>query len=100
MPRPVLDESAIHPAVRETISASHADIVREVQAAVADNDIVALKAADNVSLPRSDYGVGACRSSNNHLLHGQNGHCSPSQDPRSKPRHYDESISAISRTVR
>ncbi len=40
MARQILPESSIHPAVREAISASHADIVREVQAAVADNDIV------------------------------------------------------------
>ena len=34
MPRPILDEAHIHPAIRETIAGHHADIVREVQAAM------------------------------------------------------------------
>jgi glutaredoxin-related protein len=40
MARQILPESSIHPAARELVSTSHADIVREVQAAVAANDIV------------------------------------------------------------
>lgn len=40
MPRPVLDEAHIHPAVREKVAAGGGEIVREVQAAVAANDVV------------------------------------------------------------
>jgi len=40
MSRSVLDEGQIHPAIRETIANNHADIVQEVQAAIAKNDIV------------------------------------------------------------
>jgi glutaredoxin-related protein len=40
MARSILDEEHIHPAIRETIANNHADIVREVQAAIASNDIV------------------------------------------------------------
>ncbi len=40
MPRPVLDESRIHPAVRDKIANHHADIVREVQQAVAAHPVV------------------------------------------------------------
>ena len=40
MPRPILAESQIHPAVREKIANYRTDIVKEVQAAVAANDIV------------------------------------------------------------
>ena len=40
MPRQTLDEAHIHPAVRDAISNRHADIVREVQAAVAAHAIV------------------------------------------------------------
>lgn len=40
MPRSILDESRIHPAIREKVAAHHADIVREVQAAVSANEIV------------------------------------------------------------
>lgn len=47
MSRSVLDEAHIHPAIRETIANNHADIVREVQAAVAKNDIVIVGMAQN-----------------------------------------------------
>ena len=40
MPRNVLDELHIHPAIRQRIESRHADIVAEVQAAVAANDVV------------------------------------------------------------
>ena len=63
MPRSVLDEAHIHPSIRKTIADSHADIVREVQAAVVANDVVvvgmkqnpapkqARKALDAVGIP-------------------------------------------------
>ena len=47
MPRAILEEARIHPAVRETVAASHQDIVREVQAAVASDDIVVVGMAQN-----------------------------------------------------
>lgn len=47
MPRAVLDESQIHPAVRERVAQSNADIVREVQAAVAANPVVVVGMAQN-----------------------------------------------------
>ena len=40
MPRPVLPEAQIHPAVREKIAGYRSDMVKEVQAAVAANEIV------------------------------------------------------------
>jgi monothiol glutaredoxin len=40
MPRTILPESQIHPAVREKIASYRSDMVKEVQAAVAANDIV------------------------------------------------------------
>jgi glutaredoxin-related protein len=40
MPRPILPEAQIHPAVREKIAGYRGDILKEVQAAVAANDIV------------------------------------------------------------
>ena len=40
MPRAILPESQIHPAVREKIASYRSDMVKEVQAAVAANDIV------------------------------------------------------------
>jgi monothiol glutaredoxin len=47
MPRNVLDEAHIHPAVRKKITDSHADIVREVQAAVIANDVVVVGMKQN-----------------------------------------------------
>jgi monothiol glutaredoxin len=40
MSRSILDETQIHPAIRATIAASHADIVAEVRAAIAANAVV------------------------------------------------------------
>ena len=63
MTRNILDEAHIHRAIRDTIAGNHADLVREVQAAVAANDVVvvgmkqnpapkqARKALDAASIP-------------------------------------------------
>ena len=40
MPRAVLSESQIHPAVRERVATLHQDLVKEVQAAVAAHAVV------------------------------------------------------------
>jgi glutaredoxin-related protein len=40
MPRFVLSEDQIHPAIRERVATQHQDIVKEVQAAVASNAVV------------------------------------------------------------
>ena len=47
MPRPILDESRIHPAVRERIAAYRSDILREVQDAIGANDVVVVGMAMN-----------------------------------------------------
>jgi len=47
MPRPILDDSKIHPDVRDKIASHNSDIVKEVQAAVADNDVVVVGMAQN-----------------------------------------------------
>jgi monothiol glutaredoxin len=47
MARSVLDESRIHPRARQTIAENHADIVREVEAAIAANDVVVVGMAQN-----------------------------------------------------
>jgi glutaredoxin-related protein len=40
MARAILDEARIHPAIRQRIETHDADTVREVQAAIAANDVV------------------------------------------------------------
>jgi glutaredoxin-related protein len=47
MPRPVLDEAHIHPAIRARIAENRQDIVREVQGAIASNDVVVVGMAGN-----------------------------------------------------
>jgi len=47
MPRSILDEAHIHPAIRETLANIHSDIVREVQAAVAENKVVVVGMRQN-----------------------------------------------------
>jgi len=47
MARSILDEAHIHPAIRETVANHHADIVREVQAAIAGNAVVVAGMAQN-----------------------------------------------------
>lgn len=47
MTRNLLDESHIHPAIRGTVANHHADIIREVQAAIASNDVVVVGMRQN-----------------------------------------------------
>jgi glutaredoxin-related protein len=71
MARSVLDENHVHPAIRETIAKNHADIVAEVKAAIAANDVVvvgmrlnpaprkARKALDAAGIPYKYLGYGS-----------------------------------------
>ncbi len=47
MPRSILDETHLHPAIRERIARHHADLVKEVQDAIAANEIVVVGMAQN-----------------------------------------------------
>ena len=47
MTRPVLDEAHIHSAIRATVANHGADIIREVQAAIASNDVVVVGMKQN-----------------------------------------------------
>ncbi len=47
MPRPVLDEARIHPAIRARIAEYRQEIVREVKTAAQDNDVVVVGMAMN-----------------------------------------------------
>src|SRR5258706_293787 len=47
MNRHILDDAHIHPSVRKAIADSHVDIVREVQAAIASNDVVVVGMKQN-----------------------------------------------------
>jgi len=47
MPRSILDEAHIHPSIRERIAGHQSGILREVQEAIAANDIVVVGMAQN-----------------------------------------------------
>lgn len=47
MPRQILDEALIHPAVREKIANYRSDLLKEVQAAIAANEIVVVGMRQN-----------------------------------------------------
>ena len=47
MPRPILPESHIHPAIRERVSHHHERIVQEVQAAIAAHAVVVVGMKQN-----------------------------------------------------
>jgi monothiol glutaredoxin len=47
MPRPILDESRIHPAVRQTVATHHTDIVAQVEAALAQHAVLVVGMAMN-----------------------------------------------------
>ncbi len=47
MPRPILSEQHIHPAIRERVATLHSAIVQEVQAAVAVHPVVVVGMAQN-----------------------------------------------------
>ena len=47
MTREILDNNQIHPAVQATVNNNHADIVAEVQEAIANNQIVIVGMAQN-----------------------------------------------------
>ena len=47
MPRPILDEARIHPAIRDKVASNRTEIVREVEAAVAAHRVVVVGMRQN-----------------------------------------------------
>ncbi len=47
MTRPILEQSRVHPAIQQTIADNNADIIHEVEAAVASNAIVIVGMTQN-----------------------------------------------------
>jgi len=47
MPRQILDEAHIHPAIREKIATHQSEVVREVQAAIASHPVVVVGMRQN-----------------------------------------------------
>lgn len=70
MPRPILDPAALHPDIRERVAALHADIVAEVQAAVATHDVVVVGMRQNPVVRRARQLLGAAGVAHHYLEYG------------------------------
>ena len=70
MPRQILDEARIHPAIRDRIAAHHADIVREVQAAINANDVVVVGMALNPFPKRARAALARAGIAHRYLQYG------------------------------
>jgi glutaredoxin-related protein len=53
MPRPILEEARLHPAIRDTVASLHADVVHNVQAAAQSNAVLVVGMALNVPARRA-----------------------------------------------
>ena len=70
MPRPILDESRLHPAIRGKVAEQHADIVGEVQAAIESNDVVVVGMAQNPFPRRARRALDAAGIGHRYLEYG------------------------------
>ena len=70
MTRNILDEAHIHPAIRKTVANSHADIIREVQAAIAANDVVVVGMRQNPNPKRARRALDAAGLPYKYLEYG------------------------------
>ncbi len=70
MPRNILPEERIHPAVRDKIANWKTDIVKEVQAAVAANDIVVVGMRQNPAPKRARRALDAAGLAYKYLEYG------------------------------
>jgi len=70
MPRQVLDELRIHPAVRDRVANWHADIVHNVQAAAASNPVLVVGMAQNPFCRRARQALVAAGQAHQYLEYG------------------------------
>lgn len=70
MPRQTLDESRLHPAIRDTVANLNADIVHNVQAAAASNPVLVVGMAGNPFCRRARRALGAAGVAHHYLEYG------------------------------
>lgn len=70
MTRSILEEARIHPAIREKIANHHANIVREVQTAMAANDVVVVGMKQNPHPKRARKALAAAGVPHAYLEYG------------------------------
>ena len=70
MPRNILPEAQIHPAIRERIAKHHSDIVSEVQAAIASSDVVVVGMRQNPAVKKARKALDAAKIPYKYLEYG------------------------------
>jgi monothiol glutaredoxin len=70
MPRTVLEEARLHPAIREKIATSNADIVHNVQAAATSNAVLVVGMAGNPFVRRARKAIAAAGVAHQYLEFG------------------------------
>ena len=70
MTRQILDEAHIHPAIRQAITDNNADIVGEVQAAIAKNAVVVVGMAQNPAPRKARKLLAAAGVAHEYLSYG------------------------------
>jgi monothiol glutaredoxin len=70
MGRPILDETHIHPAIRDKVANLHGDIVREVQQAVAQHAVVVVGMAQNPNPQRARKALETAGIAHHYLEYG------------------------------
>lgn len=70
MPRPILADALIHPAIRESVATRNGDIVREVQQVVTENDIVVVGMRQNPHPKRARRALDAAHIPYRYLEYG------------------------------
>ena len=75
MPRPILDETHTHPAIRQTLQGWHADTLREVQQAVAQHPVLVIGMAQNPFCSRARKALDAAGIAHQYLEYKQPRSC-------------------------
>lgn len=70
MPRPTLDESRIHPAIRERISGLHSDVLSEVRSALDAHPVVVVGMAQNPFVGKARRSLEAAGVAHHYLGYG------------------------------
>ena len=70
MPRQILDEARLHPAIRDRVANRHADIVHNVQAAAGSNPVLVVGMAQNPHCRRARKQLDAAGIAYHYLEYG------------------------------
>ena len=70
MPRSVLEEARLHPAIREKVANRHADVVHNVQAAATSNPVLVVGMAGNPHVRRARKALKSGAVAHHYLEYG------------------------------